>query len=216
MLSNPRLLFSLGCTLFLSALLPLGALDFSDLGAAEQELEELSAEWQSSHESEPSDDSGENLALTLQTLGIVERQRGKPAEALDHLTAASDLLETLAPGLLPDCLEAKALTLQDLGRLEESETLLHEVLEFRRSSSSDRIDPALAATLDHLALNLLYQGRYPEVAPLLQQAIDATGENDPAALAQLLDHRGRLHHTLGSHARAIDEFRRRQKIPVTV
>ncbi|MEP4079201.1 CHAT domain-containing protein [Haloferula sp.] len=213
MLSLPRLLLPLGLSLILSGMAPLLALDFSDLGAAEAELEELSAEWQTAHDDSPSDETGENLALTLQTLGIVERQAGKPDEALQHLTTASELLSKHAPSLLPDCLEAKALTLQDLGELEESEMHLREVLKSRQASAKDPVDPDLSATLDHLALNLLYQGRYPEVAPLLDQAIIAAGKDDPTALARLLDHRGRLLHTLGSHARAIESFQEALALP---
>ena len=213
MLSSPRLILPLGLALILGGLSPLPALDFSDLGAAEAELEALTAEWQTAHDDTPSDETGENLALTLQTLGIVERQAGKPEEALGHLTTASDLLSKYAPDLLPDCLEAKALTLQDLGKLEESEEHLRQVLASRRAKTKTPVDPDLSATLDHLALNLLYQGRYPEVAPLLNQAITAAGNDDPAALARLLDHRGRLHHTLGSHARAIETFQKALAMP---
>ena len=61
---------------------------------------------------------------------MVERQAGKPDEALGHLTAACDLLATHAPDMLADAREAKALTLQDLGQL------------VTRKTSSARCSPA--------------------------------------------------------------------------
>jgi len=190
------------------------ALDFNDLGAAEKELEQLAAEWQSAHRENPSAEAAENLALTLQTLGIVERQAGKPDEALVHLEKACELLEAHAPGLLVDGLEVKALTLQDLGKLEESGDLLRKVVETRESNTATSDQVALSASLDHLALNLLYQGHYAEVGPLIDKAIVAIGtDDDPDGLAQLLGHRGRLHHTLGSHSRAIDDFREALRLP---
>lgn len=213
MLFPPRLLLPLGLAFILSGMQSIGALDFNDLGAAEQELEALAVDWQTAHDEAPSAETAQNLALTLQTLGIVERQAGKPSEALEHLDIACELLEENAPEFLVDSLEAKALTLQDLGKLEESEALLRNVVKSRKSVSDTSDNTSLSASLDHLALNLLYQGRYPEVAPLLDQAIHLIAEDDPAGLAQLFDHRGRLHHTLGSHSRAINDFRKALALP---
>ncbi|MGB6219931.1 CHAT domain-containing protein [Haloferula sp.] len=213
MFSLPRLFLPLGFALIFGAMFPACGLDFSDLGAAEKELESLASDWQSAHDQAPTAETGENLALTLQTLGIVERQMGKPDAALEHLTRACDLLATHAPEQLPDALEAKALTLQDLGKLDESETLLRQVLEARRSTTGNPVDLDLVATLDHLALNLLYSGRYTEVGTLLDQAIAAAGTEAPDVLAQLLDHKGRLYHTLGSHSKAIDSFREALALP---
>jgi CHAT domain-containing protein/tetratricopeptide (TPR) repeat protein len=213
MLSPPRLFFSLGFAFILSGTLSLRALDFSDLEAAEKELEEVAAEWQVAHNEEASDESGSNLGFSLQTLGIIERQAGKPEEALEHLESACELLAIHAPDHLVDALEAKALALQDLGDLKGSETLLREVLSSRQAAATQAVDRDLSAALDHLALNLLYQGQYPEVGPLLDQAIEAAGTNEPAELARLYDHRGRLLHTLGSHSRAIDYFREALALP---
>ena len=151
------------------------ALDLSQLDAAEAELESLVGDWQAEWNQRPNPATARELAVSLQALGMVERQAGKPAEALDHLTAACDLLTTHAPELLPDALEVKALTLQDLGDLVASEKLLRQVLAVRQQAAASS---KLAATLDHLALNLLYQGRYPEVAPLLDQAESATPADD--------------------------------------
>ena len=205
--SPPRLLISLGLVFILSGMGLLRALDFNDLGAAEEELKGLAAEWQSTYDEAPTPDAIENLAQTLQALGMVQRQAGKPSEALVHLEKACELLEAHAPELLVDCLEVKALTLQDLGKLKESGDLLRKVVETRESNPDASDQAALSASLDHLALNLLYQGHYSEVEPLIDKAIVAIGNDDPSALAQLLGHRGRLHHTLGSHSRAIDDFR---------
>jgi CHAT domain-containing protein/tetratricopeptide (TPR) repeat protein len=186
------------------------ALDLSQLDTAETELEALVVDWQAEWTQRPTPATARELAVSLQALGMVERQAGKPAEARDHLTAACDLLSTHAPELLPDANEAKALTLQDLGELVESETLLRQVLAVRQR---DAAGPKLAATLDHLALNLLYQGRYPEVAPLLDQAESATPADDADFRARLAAHRGRLYHTLGSHARAAAIFQQALALP---
>ena len=165
------------------------ALDLSRLDTAEAELESLVAEWQVVWGQKPSPANARELAVSLQALGMVERQAGKPDEALGHLTTASDLLTTHAPDQLADVREAQALTLQDLGRLVDSENLLREVLGSRQKSPADL---KLAATFDHLALNLLYQGRYPEVAPLRDQAEAATAAEDLGFRARLAAHRGRL------------------------
>ncbi|MEM1085400.1 MAG: CHAT domain-containing tetratricopeptide repeat protein [Verrucomicrobiota bacterium] len=211
MFSPPRLLPLLGLTLILSGLEVLWALDLSNPEEAEPELEALVAEWEEARKVDDSAEAALNHAFALQALGIIERQAAKPNEALEHLTLACDLLEKHAPDQRIDALEAKALTLQDLGELEESETLLREVLEPREQAKEAALD--LAATLDHLAMNLLIQGRYPEVAPLLDRAIDLLGDDHPTELARLLDHRGRLLHTLGSHARAIAAFREALALP---
>lgn len=186
------------------------ALDLSRLDTAEAELESLVAEWQAVWEQKPSPTSARELAVSLQALGMVERQAGKPDEALGHLTTASDLLATHAPDLLADVREAQALTLQDLGRLVDSENLLREVLGSRQKSPADL---KLAATFDHLALNLLYQGRYPEVAPLLDQAEAAAPAENLGFRARIAAHRGRLYHTLGSHAHAAALFQQALAIP---
>jgi CHAT domain-containing protein/tetratricopeptide (TPR) repeat protein len=186
------------------------ALDLSQLDTAEAELEALVAEWQAEWQQKSNPASAKELAASLQALGMVERQAGKPDEALGHLTAACDLLATHAPDMLADAREARSLTLQDLGRLVDSENLLRQVLASRQETSAS---PKLAATFDHLALNLLYQGRYPEVAPLLDQAEAATPPADLAFRARIAAHRGRLYHTLGSHAHAAAVFQQALAIP---
>jgi CHAT domain-containing protein/tetratricopeptide (TPR) repeat protein len=180
------------------------ALDPSDPVAAEGELRELVAEWEAVWQQAPEAESATSLALSLQALGIIQRQLSKTSEALDHLRRAEKLLEAHGPEHLPDLREALALTLQDDGQLAAAEARLREVAAGRRQAD----DPAaLATTLDHLALSLLYQGKYPRVAPLLEEALALTPEDDTAQRARLLGHLGRLKHTLGSHARAAAYFR---------
>ncbi len=186
------------------------ALDLSRLDTAEIELESLVADWQLQWKKEATPATARELAASLQVLGMVERQAGKPAEAWDHLNAACDLFRTHSPSQLTDAEEALALTLQDLGQQVDAENLLRQVLAVREKSPAGM---QLAATRDHLAMNLLFQGRYPEVLPLLDQAEAAT----PAALvdfrARLIGHRGRLAHTLGSHARASILFEQALALP---
>jgi len=177
------------------------ALDLSDLPAAEQEMRVLATDWEAQFSEDGKPASELQLAFTLQALGIVQRQAGKPAEALGQLDRSCEVIRRLAPQSLADPLEAKALVLQDLGNLAEAEQLLREIITLRRGTSGQ---PGLAASLDHLALNLLQQGRYPEVGQLLDEALDETPENNIAFRATLLAHRARLHHTLGSYAKSVD------------
>ena len=189
---------------------PVFALDLTRLDSAEAELESLVADWQVEWKNTTDPAAAKELAVSLQALGMVERQAGKPLEALDHLTTACDLLSTHSPELLTDAREAMALTLQDVGRLAESEQLLRQVLASRQESPTSG---KLAATLDHLALSLFYQGRYPEVAPLLDQAKAATPADDAEFQARIASHQGRLSHTLGSHARAAEIFQKALALP---
>ncbi len=186
------------------------ALDLTRPAAAEAELESLVSEWETAWKQDPQPANAKELALSLQALGMIERQAGKPGEALEHLTAACDLLATHAPEHLADAREALALTQQDSGRLDIAEQLLRSVLADRQTQASPL---KLAATCDHLALNLLYQARYPEVAAMLDLAEAAAPDSDPAFRARLAAHRGRLFHTLGSHARAAATFEQALALP---
>lgn len=170
--------------------------------AAELELQDLVKEWKLAIEQDPSPDADIALGRSLQALGIIQRQLGKARTAAKHLTRACELLRE-DPGL-PDAQEALALCLQDLGQLDRSEQLLREVLKARQRRATDV--PSLIDSLDHLALNLLQQGRYTEVEELLEQALEKTPANQSLRRARILSHRGRLRHTLGSHAQAIDDF----------
>ena len=180
----------------------LGALDLADPEAAETELGGLVAEWEAEIRIRPSEEAKQQLGLSLQALGVVQRQLGKATEALRHLSRACDLL--LDHPSLPDAMEARALTLQDLGRLAESESELRRVLEIRKQQPGPGVLAAIS--LDHLALNLLQQGRYAEVEPLLKEALSLIPNSSQLLKARLLGHMGRLRHTLGSHAKAIEHF----------
>ena len=172
-------------------------LDLEDPKSAEPGLEALVREWrEASRDADPPPE----LAAALQALGIVERQLGKPKEAIAHLTEAVDILESrLEPGLA-DALEALALSLQDDGRSTEAGARLEEVLGMRREAA----DPGpLALTLDHLAMNLLVRGEYERVRPLLDEALILLPADAASTRARVTGHLARLHHTLGSHARAL-------------
>ena len=198
----PSVLRHLACcaAFALAALSVAGAaLDLSQPEAAEPELRLLVEEWETAGAADPSPASKTGLAHSLHALGLVQRQQGKAADALAQFDRALALLKDAASPVT-DVLEAKALTLQDLGRFAEAEKLLREVLEMR--SRGD--DAALrAVALDHLALNLLLQGRYHASASLFQEALAIVPADQPALRARLLAHTARLHHTLGSHHRAV-------------
>ena len=180
-----------------------GAVDLDDLPAAEKEMKSLASDWQAQFEKDNQPESELQLALSLQALGIIQRQSGKPTEALAQLEKSCSIIRRLSPQSLADPLEAKALTLQDLGELEKSETALREIITLRRNSDGKT---GLAKSLDHLALNLLQQGRYPEVGQLLDEALIQTPAADTAFRAKLLSHRARLHHTLGSYAKSVESL----------
>ncbi|BCX50347.1 hypothetical protein HAHE_42550 [Haloferula helveola] len=184
---------------------PLAALDLSDPVAAEAELEDLVEEWRDAWATNPDAETGQALGSTLHALGIVERQLGMPADAVAHLEEACALLEIHGPELLADAREALAIALQDEGEVIRSEAVLREVLAERRRHPDNRA--SLAATLDHLALNLLVQGEYPEGGALLEEALELLPKSDLAGRARLLGHLGRLQHNLGSHAKAVSTFR---------
>ena len=179
-----------------------------DPAAAELELQALVQEWELAIDENPSPDAKIALGRSLQALGIVERQLGKANEAIRHLTRACELLRG-DPGLT-DAREALALCLQDLGQLERSEEILRDVIKAREEQSSNSL--SLIDSLDHLALNLLQQGRYTEVGALLDQALDATPADQFVRRARILSHRGRLRHTLGSHAKAIEDCSAAQEL----
>jgi CHAT domain-containing protein/tetratricopeptide (TPR) repeat protein len=206
----PRYFFAMLVLLSQVAGTRVSAVDLSRLDAAEAELEELVGEWQHEWREKADPASARQLAASLQALGIIERQAGKAAEALDHLANACDLFAAHAPDMLPDAAEARAITLQDLGELEAAEKVLREVLA-AREASRDRAK--LAVTYDHLALNLLFQGRYPEVFPLLDQAEAHAAADDAVFRARLRAHRGRVHHTLGSYSRAAGLFEEALALP---
>ncbi|WP_226895648.1 CHAT domain-containing protein [Luteolibacter marinus] len=199
---------SLGLLTFGTAPAPAGALDAAleanDFAEAEVLLEQLVADWEKETESSHDPDDFVQLGLTLQALGTVERQLGKPEEAVSHLDRANEQLSG-ADGLIrADAIEALALTLQDLGNLDESEQKLREILVLRSADAPG--GPATRQTLDHLALNLLAQGRYPEAGDLLLNNLRETPDDEPQVLARRLEHYGRYLHTLGSYSRAIDTF----------
>lgn len=195
---------------FLAFSLNASALDLSDIPAAEKNLETLASQWEEQFRKDQEPASEIQLAFTYQALGIVKRQAGKPNQALELLTTACEIIERLTPASLADPLEAKALALQDLGKLEESEQSLRNVLTIRRQKDGS---PGLARSLDHLALNLLQQGQYPEARLVLDEAMAEAPENDNALHASLLTHSARLHHTLGSYARSAEILKQALAVP---
>lgn len=179
-------------------------LDLSDLDGAEAELSVLADDWGAAVRAEPSTENRVAHGQTLQALGIVRRQLGKPTEALADLEESVALLASSTPGMRADATEALALTLQDLGRLDESEARLREVLSVREQSA----DPsAHAQTLDHLAMVLLVKADYGEVHDLLDRALAILPATESDSRARILGHLSRYHHTLGSHARSIDRLK---------
>jgi len=181
------------------------ALERNDFTAAEVHLEALAAEWAEATKAGDHPDARIQYGLTLQALGVIERQSAKPQEALGHLAEAVKLLAGAGPSARADAAEALALTHQDLGRLEEAEQGLREVLRLRAAENPP--DPALGQSRDHLALALLARGKYPEAGEMLQENLNATPASEPLARARRLGHFGRYQHTLGSYSRAAGVFR---------
>ncbi|GAA5481681.1 CHAT domain-containing protein [Haloferula sargassicola] len=175
-------------------------LDLSDPAAAEQDLSGLVADWRKELAEHPSKDARFALADSLQALGIVRRQLGKTPEALQNLREAVRHFAGAPAAKITDAREALALTEQDAGHLATSRKLLEKVVAERRRNGPSR---ALAHSLDHLAMNLLVAGHYPEVKELLEEALSLIPEDAPGDRAQLLGHLSGYHYTLGSHARSI-------------
>jgi hypothetical protein len=85
--------FPLPCSRLLAAAAALAwkpgfALDLSPLDTAEVEPESLVAVWRTEWKQKPDPANVREVAVSLQALGMVERQAGKPDETLAHLASA--------------------------------------------------------------------------------------------------------------------------------
>ena len=189
------------------------AISANDLEAAETELEQLVSDWRTAREKQPGEESSRELGVTLQALGIIERQAGKPKEALPHLEEAIKLLANADAAARADALEALALTLQDLGEAAAAETHLRQVIELRESLPQENKEPSLSTSRDHLALNLLAQGKYAGADELIRENLARTSPEDTEARARRLGYSGRYLHTMGSHSRAAEAFREALALP---
>ncbi|WP_367873889.1 CHAT domain-containing protein [Luteolibacter sp. Populi] len=197
------MLSSLLRLLLLPACLLVAAADEAgDLAATETELEGVAAEWKAAWEKSGSSEDALNYGETLHGLGIVERGLGKLDEALPHLEEALQRLAAAGPSAQADALEALALTRQDLGAVAAAGEDLRKVVALRETLPPEQREPSLAQGRDHLALNLLIQGRYAEAGGLLEEALSGTPATDHLARARRLGYLGRYLHTLGSHSRA--------------
>lgn len=181
------------------------AIERGDFATAEVELKALAGEWEQVWKDGKDAEAGLQYALTLQALGAIQRQAGKAGTALENLRQAVKLLAGSAPEVRADAEETLALTLQDLGQLEEAERKLREVIELRQDAADP--GPGLRQSLDHLALLLLAEGKYPEARELLERNLAETPAADPSSRARRLGNLGRYFHTLGSHSRAAALFR---------
>jgi len=174
------------------------ALDRNDFATAERELEQLAEDWRKAWAASGDPGQAREYGLTLQALGVIERQAGKAAEALPHLESAIPLLADADPATRADLQEARALALQDVGRLEDAEREFRRILELRAPGPRN----TLLQSRDHLALLLLARGRYPEAGDLLRSNLAETPPADPVARARRLGLIARHQHTLGSYSRA--------------
>jgi CHAT domain-containing protein/tetratricopeptide (TPR) repeat protein len=179
-----------------------GALAAHDLAATEAELESIVSEWKAAWRDSAKYEDALELGRTLQALGIVEREAGKAKEALQHLEEAVILLASTQPAECADVTEALALVRQDLGKVVAAETDLRRVIELRSRLPVAKQEPSLSLGRDHLALNLLSQGKYAEAGALLEESLAATPASETLQRARRLGYRARYLHTLGSHSRA--------------
>jgi len=203
--------------------------EVNDPAALEREYESVAAEWKEVWEKGSDAASAISYGETLQALGIVERSMGKPKEALPHLEEAARLLANAPADSRADVMEALALTRQDLGEAKAAEKDLNDVIALRESSMREQRDQvlrsrnlielvqrltallpgkvALDQSRDHLALNLLVQGHYPEAGELFEESLAATPAGDTLPRARRLGYRARYLHIIGSHARAAADCR---------
>lgn len=189
------------------------AISANDLATAENELEQLVLDWRTAIRKQPGEESSRELGMTLQALGIIERQAAKPQEALPHLDEAVTLLASADGVTRADALEALALTQQDLGEAAEAEIHLREVVELREKLPQENREPSLSTGRDHLALNLLGQGKYAEADELIRANLANTPAGEAEARARRLGYSGRYLHTMGSHSRALAAFREALSLP---
>jgi len=194
---------------FLIASLAFGQEDFGwgTPELAEEELESLVQEWR---DATPPGQPSADLGAALQALGIVERQMGKSEEAIEHLSEAVGHLADTIPASRADVLEALALCHQDAGNLDLAGDGLQEVLAIRREVGEPF---PLALTLDHVALNHLIRGNYSQVRPLLEEALSLIPPAESTSHARIIGHLARFHHTLGSHARALELLDKALSLP---
>lgn len=143
---------------------------------------------------------GRDLPEALEVLGTAEVMLGHPGQAADHLQegiaacGSCDRRRGLRFGL--------ASAYRDLGRFEEAESLLRELLAAAEAAGS-RADQALS--FKGLAGVAVVRGRRAEALPLLQEALRREGPaQDRAERAGLLESIGVLLTEAGDGAQALE------------
>ncbi len=153
------------------------------LGKHQQSLE--LCETQLSHAKVTYGEESEQVATTLNNLGILHQNLGQfdEAEPLYHqaIEIARKTIGEDHPYFARQLNNLAALY-EDMGRYAEAEPLYHQAIEFgRRTSGEDH--PDFATRLNNLAGLYQAMGRYKEAEPLYHQAIEidrkTLGEDHP-------------------------------------
>lgn len=121
------------------------------------------------------DSSGNESAISLAHLGkaIIAQDRGDHQDALDWFQKNAEAIERKAsPTLWANAHHPVAFQLAVLGRFEESEKLLRDILEAKASSQSDA-QHRLAGIQRSLTRVLLATDRAEEAQPIMENVLDA-------------------------------------------
>ncbi len=124
------------------------------------------------------DSMSSDVALTMNNLGDIYRNRGEYVKADELLQGALTRFRATLPanhGNIADVLDVLALVNSELLQYERAERLAREALAIRESSFGES-HPDLIGTLDALALALSKQEEYEDAVEVYLQVIDIARE----------------------------------------
>jgi tetratricopeptide (TPR) repeat protein len=155
----------------------------------------------------------EQLSGALAGLAEVYYQAGRYTDAEPILARVLELRRRFLPDGAPgiaDAIEELGLNQWDQGNLEQSEKLLRESLEMRRTSLGDEPHPAMASHLNNLALLLMDLKQFSESEKLFREAMQMNnalyGETHPD-IATGLNNLGLMYRAEGELAKAEESYR---------
>ena len=147
-------------------------------------------------------DRQSGVARSLIGLANLHRQTGDPQQAMPYYDAAIITARRAADHTVTaQALTAKAAMLIDAGRTTAAEVLLDEAQRLSRQDGA-----TMAMVLNHRAVILMKDRRHEEAARLLDQAENASTDEDGRARATIQFTRGRLMMQTGDDSRAMDLF----------
>lgn len=163
-------------------------------------------EWALEAKKDPSPETNLDWARSLLSLGMVEDRLARYPAAREHLLTSLELMEDIegTDALLGDCHDALGLVASHAGDFIEAEKQLLQAIDFRQQAPENEREPWLSASMDHLGLTYLEDGRYEEAGQLFHESLDATDPQNDALMAQRLGYLARYYLTIHNNARARD------------